>query len=199
MDAVVATVLREGDLGAVRYRQEYHPYDTPTPESAASQWAPAGGLGAAWLLLHAGRLSLAMDVRMWIAAFGSNPPLLACDKTAKDVDEHCGSHSDFSSAFVPEGTPRDGIWCDRDRRFRAHMPASAFVGSSTSGVWNLLGGADMACAWRLDSWFRSAKNAARLTPPEYRKLAVVPRYLTPSMGTLMPPEPLSAGSFQSVT
>lgn len=75
----------KADLGVVRYRQEYHPYDTQTPGSAVSQWAPAAGLGAAWLLLQAGRLTIAIDLRLWITAFGSDPPLFARGQTAKDL------------------------------------------------------------------------------------------------------------------
>jgi hypothetical protein len=72
-------------VGAVRYRQEYHPYNSQDPEAAVSQWAPAAGLGVAWLLLQAGRFSFAIDLRMWITAFGSDPPVFFRGQTAKDL------------------------------------------------------------------------------------------------------------------
>jgi len=75
----------KADLGMVRYRQEYHPYDTQTPGSAVSQWAPAVGLGAAWLLLQASRFTVAIDLRWWITPFGSDPPIFARGRTAKDL------------------------------------------------------------------------------------------------------------------
>ena len=75
----------KADLGVVRYRQEYHPLDPQVPGSAVNQWAPAVGLGAAWLLLSAGRFTVAFDLRLWLTAFGSDPPLFAGDRTAKDL------------------------------------------------------------------------------------------------------------------
>ena len=60
------------------------------------------GLGAAWLLLQASRFTLAIDLRVWITAFGSAPPIFARDQTAKDLGVLPWFSLGFSSAFVPE-------------------------------------------------------------------------------------------------